>query len=137
MNDRVTRTKYHVIKAYRSSNADPISLRKGDPIRVGRAYDGDPEWQDWIWCENQTGKGGWVPRNLITIRGSTGTAQEDYCACELCVQGGETLNAIEVLNGWIRAQRSNGETGWVPLRNLEPQAAPKPAPTCRERKPCS
>lgn len=133
MNARVIRTKYHVIKAYRSSNADPISLRKDDAIRVGREYDGDPEWQDWIWCENQTGKGGWVPRNLIAIRGSKGTAREDYCACELCVQRGETLNAIEVLNGWVRAQRSNGETGWVPLRNLEPQAAPKPDPTFRER----
>jgi Variant SH3 domain/SH3 domain len=129
MNTRVTRTSYRVIKDYRRSNADPIRLHKGDPIRVGRGYDGDPEWPGWIWCENQKGKGGWVPRSLITINGSTGTAREDYNARELCVQRGETLIVIAVLNGWARARRTNGETGWVPLRNIAPQGAPKPDPT--------
>lgn len=129
MSARVTRTYYRVIKDYRSSNPDPISLQRGDAIRVGRVYDGDPEWQDWIWCESQNGKGGWVPRSLITIHGSAGTAQEDYNARELCVQRGETLIVIAVLNGWARARRTNGETGWVPLRNIAPQGAPKPDPT--------
>jgi len=121
MNDRATRTRYHVIKAYRSSNADPISLHKGDAIRIGQEYHGDPEWQDWIWCENQNGKGGWVPRSHITILGSTGAAREDYCGCELSVQKEETLNVLEILNGW------------VPLRILEPLAAPEPDPTSWER----
>lgn len=137
MNDPVTRTRYHVIEAYRRSNADPISLCRGDAILVGREYDGDPEWRDWIWCENQKGKKGWVPRSFITIRGSTGTARENYSACELSVQKGETLSVIEILNGWARAQNASGETGWVPLRNLEPQAASKHDPTCRKRPICS
>ena len=129
MSARVTRTCYRVIKDYRSSNPDPISLQRGDAIRVGRVYDGDPEWQDWIWCESHNGKGGWVPQSLITIHGSAGTAQEDDTARELCVQRGETLIVIAVLNGWARARRANGEIGWVPLRNIAPQGAPQPDPT--------
>jgi len=136
MNTRVTPTRYRVIKNYQRSNADPIILHKGDPIRIGREFDGDPEWQGWIWCESQTGKGGWVPRTLITIRGSTGTAREDYNASELCVQKGEALNILEVLNGWTRARRANGETGWVPLRNLESPVAPKPDPNSQEHASC-
>ena len=125
MSDQTATSRYRVVKSYRSSNADPIILRKGDTVRVGHDYEGDPEWKDWIWCESKTDKGGWVPRSLITIRGSTGTAREDYSACELNIQKGETLNVIAILNGWAWSRRTNGESGWVPLRNLEPHPVSK------------
>jgi hypothetical protein len=125
MSDQTTTSRYRVVKSYRSSNADPIILRKGDTVHVGQDYDGDPEWKDWLWCESNADKGGWVPRSLMTILGSTGTAREDYSARELSIQKGETLNVIAILNGWAWSRRTNGESGWVPLRNLEPHPVSK------------
>ena len=66
-----------------------------------------------------------VPRSLMTILGSTGTAREHYSARELSIHKGETLNVIAILNGWAWSRRTNGESGWVPLRNLEPHPVSK------------
>lgn len=136
MNASVNPTQYCVIEDYRRTNADPITLQKGDPVCVGREYDGDPEWQGWIWCVCQNNKGGWVPRSLLTIRGSSGTARAAYSARELSLPKGEILGVIEIVNGWARARRSNGETGWVPLRNLEPQKPSEPDPHHGDHLPC-
>jgi hypothetical protein len=125
MSDQTATSRYRVVKSYRSANADPIILRKGDTVHVGQDYDGDPEWKDWLWCESKADKGGWVPRSMMTILGSTGTAREDYSARELSIQKGETLNVIAILNGWAWSRRTNGESGWVPLRSLEPYPVSK------------
>ena len=122
MPDRLIKTTHVVVNAYQSSVVVPITLQKGDTIRVGQTYEGDPDWRGWVWCENDAGQSGWVPEALIAKRGAMGRVLGDYTARELSVPKGETLCVIRMLNGWAWARRINGETGWVPLRHLQPIA---------------
>ena len=116
-----TSTLYRVIAPYQSTSEYPIVFKQGDTVDVGRSYDGNPEWKDWVWCKNRIGQQGWVPRDLLTISGTYGKALEDYNARELSVDSGNTLEVLRIINGWAWARTSLGETGWVPLRDLEPQ----------------
>ena len=118
-------TVCQVVAPYQCSNANPIVLRPGEHVKVGREFTEDPDWPGWIWCENAAGQGGWVPRRLIGVSGPEGTARAAYTARELSVQPKEILTVERILNGWAWARRGNGETGWVPMRNLKPQTSIK------------
>jgi len=120
MPDRLTKATHAVVKAYQTTVADPITLKRGETIKVGQPYEDDPEWRGWVWCQNDAGQRGWVPQALIAEHGAMGCVLADYTARELSVQEGEDLGVIRVLNGWAWARRINGETGWVPLRHLQP-----------------
>jgi len=122
MKNHVVQTTYRVVEAYHRSNDDPIVLHRGDPVKVGREFTDDPGWPGWIWCENTAGQGGWVPKRLLKIMGSHGTALADYTARELSIQPEERLMVDKILNGWAFARRLDGDTGWVPMRNLQPQS---------------
>jgi hypothetical protein len=41
---------------------DPIQVDREDLLIVGQE---DFEYPGWIWCENQHGKVGWVPKDCI------------------------------------------------------------------------
>ena len=120
MVESTSQNRFLVHKAYHCSNSNPILLRRGDPVRIGRTYDGDPEWPDWIWCEDAAGRGGWVPKTLIAGDGFTGRAREPYDARELTVEAGETVTVSVILNGWAWVGKSTGEAGWIPFRHLTP-----------------
>lgn len=117
---------YKVVTAYRSTCSEPILLRRGDRVHMGREYCKDPEWPGWIWCRARNGRSGWVPKIVLTGDGARGRALEDYNAHELSVQPGEDVWVLRILNGWAWARRDCGETGWVPLRNLAPEGPRQP-----------
>ena len=117
---------YKVVTAYRSTCREPILLRRGERVHMGREYREDPEWQGWVWCRAQNGRSGWVPQIVLTGNGAWGRVLEDYNAYELSVPPGEGLWVLRILNGWARARRDSGETGWVPLRNLAPEGPWQP-----------
>ena len=41
---------YKLIKEHISSFPDPIALKKGDKVFVGREYSENPDWPNWIEC---------------------------------------------------------------------------------------
>ncbi len=104
-----------VIEAYTSQFSDPIIMRTGDALALGRE---DDEWPGWVWCTSSAGKSGWVPESFIQKQGQTGVARCDYDARELSVQIGDLLDLHELVNGWYRATDLSGQTGWVPERNI-------------------
>ncbi len=110
--------KCEVIEDFHSTNEEPIFIKKGEAVLVGNEYSGNPDWKNWRWCENKTGKRGWVPEQLLSITGNTGTAQTDYSAKELSVLVGDELVVYRKLNGWAWCEKMFGEFGWVPLRHL-------------------
>ena len=112
---------FRVITPYLSTSIDPIRLHRGDRVMVGRDYDGNPEWNNWTWCVNLNGQQGWVPRDLLKISGAHGEALEDYNARELSVDRNDAVEVLKIINGWAWARDTRGETGWVPLRDLEPK----------------
>lgn len=112
-----------VIADYSASNPEPVHIHAGDELALdGREY----RWQgrsDWvyIWCTNQQGKSGWVPASYIRQQGAKGLAYADYDATELTVQSGEILLSEKEESGWLWCTNQQGQSGWVPLANIEYQ----------------
>lgn len=113
--------QYLVIKDHTSEFPEPITFEKGTSLTVGEKYEGTEGWENWVFCEAQGQKGGWVPAQLIEVGAdNVARALEDYTARELNVRKGELLNGSRTLNGWIWCQKSgSSESGWVPLENLQ------------------
>ena len=117
-----TPQRYHVIEGYQSPYPEPIIFRKGEKVIIGKEFTDDPDWKDWIWCEGEHDNQAWVPKQYLEIKKNTGTFLTDYNALELSVVVGEVLNIYETVNGFGMAEKSNGERGWVPLKNLQEEA---------------
>ncbi len=110
-----------VVEAYTTSAIDPIAFSKDDVLAVGDLYQDDPEWPGWVWCCHPiTRKVGWVPQQYLCIQDRQGIALCDYSANELTVLPGDRLLVYAQENGWVWAQNSPGEYGWVPLRHVQP-----------------
>ncbi|WP_088035272.1 SH3 domain-containing protein [Evansella clarkii] len=112
-----------VIKQHKTNYPDPISLHKGQTVHTGKLYEGEEDWDNWIYCftEDKSSEG-WVPAQIIRSKSGTGRGVilEDYCANELTVEKGEELIVYKELNGWYWTKRQlTGEEGWVPKSHLE------------------
>jgi len=110
---------YRVIKEYKSAYPDPIILKKGERVSVGRKYTDNSDWKGWQWCENVDGKKGWVPEQYINIISDTGIVVCNYSANELSVKVGDEITVYKKQNGWAWSKNSVGEYGWVPLKNIK------------------
>jgi uncharacterized protein YgiM (DUF1202 family) len=103
--------------AYQTPYPDPITIRTGEVLLV---EDRESEWAGWIWCTNQDGKSAWVPEKYVERKGDRGTALLDYSARELSVAVGEELVMSQLEeSGWVWCTNQQGESGWVPLDNIE------------------
>lgn len=111
---------YVVINGFESTNPDPISFGKGALVRVIAKYTADPEWTNWVLCENAEGKRGYTPTQYLRMSDDDwATTLADYSAHELTIAADERLFVDQILNGWARARTSQGEWGWIPMRNIE------------------
>ncbi|MCI0765450.1 SH3 domain-containing protein [Bacillus sp. TL12] len=55
--------EYVVIQSHCSNYPEPISLEKGDQVRVGHSYSGPENWNDWVDCHAEYNNlAGWVPK---------------------------------------------------------------------------
>lgn len=107
---------YRVIKEYTSEFPDPIKMLKGETLHIEEK---ETEWKGWLWCIHPNGKAGWVSETFLVRDGDQGTAIQEYDATELTVQPGELLQVFNEIAGWYWCSMENGETGWVPVENLE------------------
>lgn len=107
-----------VIRGYRSPYPDPIVFQEGEQVKIGREFKEDPDWKNWVWCEGKDNKKAWVPKQYVDIDGPNGTFNKYYNAMELTVQVGEELTVHEIINGFGMSEKTNGERGWVPMKNM-------------------
>jgi hypothetical protein len=111
-------TRYITVKEWIPVYKNPITLIKGDLVKIGRE---DDQWKGWIWCQTKDNSG-WVPKQIIKFTGEdNGEVTEDYVAREIDVDAGEEILEIKELNGWIwgRHEKTNKE-GWLPKEILKP-----------------
>ncbi|MFD1019577.1 SH3 domain-containing protein [Thalassobacillus hwangdonensis] len=101
---------------YRTNYPNPITLTKGQSVIVGEKYEGEEDWDHWIFCYTvDESSGGWVQEQLIERSGGTGTILEDYTAKELNVDAGDRVLQLKELNGWYWVRHAaNSEEGWIP-----------------------
>jgi len=122
-------TRWRVLRAHRASHADPIAVRAGDLVAVGRR---DTTWPDYLWCTGPDGREGWAPEAFLGPAGggpdeSGGAAGRDvrralrdYDARELDVAPGDVVLAGEEAGGWCWCEVEDGRSGWVPRDCLAP-----------------
>jgi uncharacterized protein YgiM (DUF1202 family) len=106
-----------VITAYQTPYPDGMTIRAGEALTI---EDRESEWAGWIWCTNGDGESAWVPENYVERKGNSGAALRDYSARELSVAVGEELVMSQLEeSGWVWCTNQKGESGWVPLDNIE------------------
>src|SRR5579863_9869553 len=111
-----------MVKDYNAQFPDPISVNAGEVFHVSdkvEPWNNNPDWL-WVWCTNQRGKSGWVPKDIIVFNadGVSGTVRDPYDATELSVAIGEELVAHQEAAGWFWCTNRAGKSGWVPLDNI-------------------
>lgn len=105
-------------RAYVAQYVDPISVQRGEVVRVERE---DPELPGWWWCEAADGRGGWVPGELLLPTAAAGVRARlsaDYTARELTVESGTTVEVLEERVGWLFVRAEGVAPGWVPLTHV-------------------
>jgi hypothetical protein len=113
---------YLVIADYQALYPDPLSVMAGEPLEVSKRveyWNESPDWM-WIWCTDQRGKSGWVPKDAIDFHasGTTGIARYNYTATELTVAVGEELVGVQEESGWLWRENQQGKSGWVPTDHV-------------------
>lgn len=101
-----------VTKGWTAIYTNPLTVQAGEQLTVGRR---DDEWPGWVWCETQTGVGGWVPESLLDEAGCARTA---YIARELTVAVGDEVTLHQLESGWYWATAAPGQSGWLPASHL-------------------
>jgi hypothetical protein len=114
--------KVRVVKDYQAEFADPIAVEAGEAFAVSErtsTWENNPAWI-WLWCTDQRGKSGWVPKNIIQMNadGQTGTTPTAYNARELTVATGQELSIEQEESGWFWCCDQQGKYGWVPISHM-------------------
>jgi hypothetical protein len=99
-------TRARAVKEWKIIYADPIVVKAGEVVRLGKR---DTEWPGWVWCTSEAGKSGWAPEALIEAGGDTGRIRSDYSAVELALQPGDLLVLYRELSGWYWATDEAGK----------------------------
>ncbi len=112
--------KYKVTEEYDDAPENPIRIVKGEVLDFIEESDPDGNWPNWIFCRGNR-KEGWVPKQILDIKGKKAVSLENYTAREHNLIKGEILTAVKELNGWIWSwKESEPESpGWAPLNHLQ------------------
>lgn len=111
-------TRHVVAGAHTASHLDPIALRPGDEVTVGRRSE---EWPAFLWCTGPDGRSGWVLEEVLSSSTGGAVSVAAYDARELTVAPGEVVDAVEVAGGWSLCRGADGRSGWVPDTVLGPE----------------
>ena len=106
-----------VIAEHAASYSDPITMRANEELTMSDKEDNWHGWT-WIWCTNQAGKSGWVPKKYVERHEDKGIAHYDYDAIELSVHIGEEVLVAQFESGWLWCSNQQGRSGWVPAENI-------------------
>lgn len=104
-----------VIKSYQKQYLDPIQLKVGDNVVLGKE-ETEEKWKGWIWAEIKNNSG-WIPMEIISFSEDkkAGVILENYSAAELSVNLGDELEVLKSLNGWFWVKNlQTNEEGWIP-----------------------
>ena len=114
-----------VTSAHRTQYPDPVRLRTGDHVTVGKR---DDEYPGWIWTTAPSGKSAWVPEEFLEISGTRAIARVDYESTELDTEAGETVRVKFEMLDWAWVKNLAGAEGWVPLKTIRPTERSRTAP---------
>jgi hypothetical protein len=104
-----------VVRHYAAQYADPIQVRAGQVIGVGREDDAYPGW--WC-CTGPDARSGWVPGDLLRRQGDVAEVLEGYSATELTVRQGDEVHVERIQSDWLWVRNAAGDRGWIPAKSV-------------------
>lgn len=112
--------KYRVIKEYSDIPQNPIKIIKNEVFKFIEESDPKGDWPNWIFCKGKN-KEGWIPKQILKIKGTHVTSLEYYFAKEHILIKNEIIVSEKELNGWVWGiKKSNPDIlGWAPLNHLQ------------------
>lgn len=112
--------KYQVIEEHKTNNNNPIKVKKGERVKLGRKSSEEDGWNNWIYCFSlDSNTEGWAPEQIIKIENEYGIALSDYSAIELDVNINQIVNGELELNGWLWCSKLNdSDFGWIPKEKV-------------------
>jgi uncharacterized protein YgiM (DUF1202 family) len=105
-----------VITEYISAFPEPLLIKKGESLRIENKKS---EWPGWVWCINNDGNEGWIPKSYLKLKGKQYIVIKDYDATELTVSKGQELLIEKEESGWIWVSDKKDNQGWIPLENVK------------------
>jgi SH3-like domain-containing protein len=110
------KAKAVIRREYKVEYPNPIQVKAGESVQVGRA---DEDYPGWLWCRAADGREGWIPSELLSSQGSPAIVLRDYSAKELAVRPGDEVEVEEVRHGWALVRNAQGDHGWIPKSHME------------------
>ncbi|SRR6266508_3527231 len=104
-----------VIREYRTAYPEPILVRAGEQVILGRRDDIYPAF---FWVTTRSGASGWMAERDLQLSGEIATACSDYEATELSITPGEELTVLDEVGGWLWCLNANEERGWIPATHV-------------------
>lgn len=108
---------------YEVIDRNPLTLKAGELVKVGRRDEG---WEGWVWVSTEEGRGSYVPQELLVnptaVIGDMVAVVEDFTAKDLSVKMGEEVESLDEVKGWLWCRNHTGAEGWLPaylLRKLD------------------
>ena len=112
----IPKAKARIRVEYEVEYQNPIQVKAGESVEVGRA---DDDYPGWLWCRAADGREGWIPIELLSSRESPAIVLREYSAKELAVQPGDEVEIEDVRHGWALVRNDHGEIGWIPKSQLD------------------
>ena len=111
--------RYEVVKKYTDTPHNPITIAKGEMVRITEETDPNGDWPNWVYCKGDA-KEGWVPKQILDIKNDEATSLDDYSAREHDLMPEEILVSERELNGWMWGYKEHepGTWGWAPINHL-------------------
>jgi|GEM_PF-206611 len=108
-----------VVEGYEISYKNPIHLRAGEKIKMGKAEE-NPAWKGWHWCETPDGNSGWISEFYFKrLDEQFAQVLFPYQATELQLSKGQKVYIYNQDRGWAWCSKDDNKSfGWVPLANL-------------------
>lgn len=112
--------KYRVIEEHKSNNSNPINVKKGEKVKLGRISSEADGWCNWVYCFSLgSDTEGWIPEQMVKVENEYGILLNDYSAKELEVNKNNIIDGDIEFNGWLWCSKLNETTfGWIPNEKI-------------------
>jgi uncharacterized protein YgiM (DUF1202 family) len=101
-----------IIKPYLQPYPDPIRVRAGE--RIIPDLTKQTNIPGWVWCSDERGKSGWVPKSWMRKQAGRWIISRDFDAIELTVKVGEPVTIHAAESGFVWVTTTEGRSGWIP-----------------------
>lgn len=106
---------YEATSDYEVIDRNPLSIKAGDKVKVGRRDEG---WDGWVWVTSGDGSASYIPEELLVpeeaSQGSEVSVNAEFTSKDLSVIKGEVVECLKEVKGWLWCRNGAGVEGWLP-----------------------